>query len=51
MNRGEGGLKHMLYALPHVVIEWPATTPPAFYNINTPEELSAAEAWLSNESI
>jgi molybdopterin-guanine dinucleotide biosynthesis protein A len=37
----------MLYALPHVVLEWPTSEPPPFYNINTPEELSIANAWLS----
>lgn len=48
MERGQGGLKHMLYALPHVVVEWPTLEPPPFYNINTPEELSKANAWLVN---
>lgn len=46
MARGQGGLKHMLYALPHVVVEWPRVEPPPFYNINTPEDLSQANAWL-----
>jgi molybdenum cofactor guanylyltransferase len=44
--REQGGLKHMLYALPHVVVEWPTVAPPPFYNINTPEDLSKASAWL-----
>ena len=51
LNRGQGGLKHMLYALPHVVVEWPTTEPSPFYNINTPKELSTANAWLSQPPI
>lgn len=46
VTRGQGGLKHMLYALPHVIVEWPTVEPPPFYNINTPEDLSKANAWL-----
>jgi molybdopterin-guanine dinucleotide biosynthesis protein A len=45
-ERGQGGLKHMLTSLPHKVVEWPASEPPPFFNINTPKELEAAAAWL-----
>lgn len=47
LGRGQGGLKHMLYALPHTVVEWPIAEPPPFYNINTPEQLKAAGDWLT----
>ena len=46
VRRGQGGLKHMLYSLPHEIIEWIPSEPPPFYNVNTPEELSAAAQWL-----
>lgn len=47
LDRQQGGLKHMLHALPHTVIEWPVAQPPPFYNINTPEQLASANEWLS----
>lgn len=47
LGRGQGGLKHMLYALPHTVVQWPIAQPPPFYNINTPEQLKAASEWLA----
>jgi len=46
LGRGQGGLRHMLYDLPHTVVEWPVAEPPPFYNINTPEQLEAAGDWL-----
>lgn len=46
LQRGQGGLKHMLYDLPHTVVEWPIAEPPPFYNINTPEQLELASHWL-----
>ena len=45
-ERGQGGLKQMLASLPHKVVEWPVTEPSPFFNINTPEELESAAAWL-----
>jgi molybdopterin-guanine dinucleotide biosynthesis protein A len=50
VNRGDGGLKHMLKSLPHVIVEWVSEQPPPFYNVNTPEELEVAEQWLSQKS-
>lgn len=47
LGKGQGGLKHMLYALPHTVVEWPIAQPPPFYNINTPEQLAVASEWLA----
>ena len=47
VNRGDGGLKYMLNSLPHVVVEWVSAEPPPFYNVNTPEQLQAAEKWLT----
>ena len=45
-NRSMGGLKRILTSLPHAVVEWPDIEPPPFFNVNTPEELAAAELWL-----
>jgi molybdopterin-guanine dinucleotide biosynthesis protein A len=45
-GRGQGGLKHMLNALPHVIVEWTPADPSPFFNINSPEDLQAAAAWL-----
>lgn len=47
LDHQQGGLKYMLQALPHTVIEWPVAQPPPFYNINTPEQLASANEWLS----
>lgn len=47
MDRQQGGLKQMLYALPHVVVEWPESEPPPFFNINTPQQLQLAGDWLA----
>lgn len=46
MRQGFGGLKQVLTALPHTVVEWPAQEPPPFYNVNTPDEMEAAAAWV-----
>jgi molybdopterin-guanine dinucleotide biosynthesis protein A len=46
VNRGQGGLKHMLFSLPHTVVEWAPAEPSPFFNVNTPEELVSAAAWL-----
>lgn len=46
VEQGRGGIKHLLTSLPHEVVEWPATVPPPFFNINTPEDLKSAEQWL-----
>jgi len=46
VERGQGGLKHMLKSLPHIIVEWTSTEPSPFFNINTPEDLQAAAAWL-----
>ena len=47
VKRGDGGLKYMLRSLPHVIVEWVSAEPPPFYNVNTPEELQAAEQWIA----
>lgn len=47
VKRGDGGLKYMLRSLPHVIVEWVSAEPPPFYNVNTLEELQAAEGWLA----
>ena len=46
VNKGKGGLKYLLQELPHEIVEWGITEPPAFYNVNTPEEFKTAEVWL-----
>lgn len=45
-TRGMGGLKSVLKSLPHRIVEWPLSTPPPFFNVNTPEDLADAEKWL-----
>jgi len=47
VKRGDGGLKYMFRSLPHVIVEWVSVEPPPFYNVNTPEELHAAEKWTA----
>lgn len=46
IKKGMGGLKHMLTSIPHKVVEWAVSEPPPFFNVNTPEELESAAAWL-----
>lgn len=45
-SKGQGGLMQTLNSLSHVSVEWPLTGIPPFYNVNTPEELAQAQAWL-----
>lgn len=46
LQKGHGGLMRMLDSLPHCWVDWPVSQPPAFFNVNTPEELSVAAGWL-----
>jgi len=46
VERGIGGLKRVIMSMPHRILEWRATEPPPFFNINTPAELETAAAWL-----
>ena len=46
VNKGMGGLKHVLAYLPHTVVEWPYEEPSPFFNINTPADLDTASQWL-----
>lgn len=46
VKQGRGGLKHLLYSLPHTVVEWAATEPSPFFNINTPADLKVAATLL-----
>lgn len=46
VNQGRGGLKQVLLALPHRIVEWPPAEPPPFFNVNTPEDLKTAKLWL-----
>jgi len=46
VEQGMGGLKQVLLSMPHEIVEWPETEPPPFFNVNTPEELETAAAWL-----
>ena len=45
-ERGLGGPRQALDRLPHEVVEWAATEPPPFFNVNTPEDLARARGWL-----
>lgn len=46
VRKGMGGLKHILTSVPHKVVEWAVSEPPPFFNVNTPQELESAAAWL-----
>jgi len=46
VEQGIGGLRRVLLSMPHRIIEWPESAPPPFFNVNTPEELATAAAWL-----
>ncbi len=46
VNKGMGGLKHVLTSLPHTVVEWAPTEPPPFFNVNRPADLNTAAQWL-----
>lgn len=43
----DGGRKVTAWARGHDIayVDFPETTPPAFFNVNTPEDLARAEAW------
>ena len=46
VDKGRGGLKHLLTSLPHELVEWETVEPSPFFNVNTPEELEFAAQWL-----
>jgi molybdenum cofactor guanylyltransferase len=46
LNRGQGGLMHMLDQLPHALVDWSPRQPPPFFNVNTPAERDLADNWL-----
>ena len=47
-KRGGSGLLDVLQELPHRVADWPATSPPAFFNVNTRDDLDQAADWLQS---
>lgn len=51
VNKGMGGLKHILASLPHTVVEWAPAEPPPFFNVNTLAELQAAATWLDRPPV
>jgi len=46
VERGIGGFKRLMSSMPHRILEWRVTEPPPFFNVNTPEDLETAAAWL-----
>lgn len=42
------GLLDVIRSLPHRVVDWPESTPPPFFNVNTREDLAAAAHWLQS---
>jgi molybdopterin-guanine dinucleotide biosynthesis protein A len=46
--RGGLGLLDVVRSLPHRVVDWPAETPPPFFNVNTREDLATAAHWLQS---
>lgn len=51
IDEGAGGLKYILKALPHKVVEWAPSMPSPFFNINTPADLKTAQMWLDRQLI
>jgi molybdopterin-guanine dinucleotide biosynthesis protein A len=47
---GRPGLRHAFDGLEPALVDWPATRPPAFFNVNTPDDLALAERWLDDAS-
>lgn len=50
-QRGGAGLLDVLQRLPHRVVEWPATTPPPFFNVNSRDDLDRAADWLQSADV
>lgn len=46
LERGRGGLMHMLDQLAHVLVDWPEREIPPFFNVNSPADQRQALAWL-----
>lgn len=42
------GVIDLVKSVPHARVEWPQQEPPPFFNVNTPEQLAQAEAWLAH---
>lgn len=40
------GLMSIADRVPHVRVEWPDSSPPPFFNVNTPADLARARDWL-----
>lgn len=45
---GGRGLLDVIRSLPHRIVDWPETTPPPFFNVNTRDDLAAAAHWLQS---
>ena len=50
LDKGMGGLKHLLMSLPYTTVEWATVEPSPFFNVNTPAELETASLWLDRMS-
>lgn len=46
IEEGKGGFKQVLPQIPHAIIDWQATEPPPFFNVNTEAELDLAASLL-----
>ena len=49
-SRGGAGLLDVLRDLPHVAVPWPETSPPAFFNVNSADDLEVAEQWIQADA-
>jgi len=46
LDRSLGGLMQVLDNIPHGILDWPEASPSPFFNVNKPDDLAAAAAWL-----
>lgn len=49
LHEGMGGFKQFLDVHPLPAVDWPASEPSPFFNVNTPEDLERAEELLGSE--
>lgn len=48
MDHSQGGLMRLLQDIPHALADWPEQEPNPFFNVNTPDDLEAAQRWLDD---
>lgn len=48
LEQGRGGLMQRVAATSHQAVDWPEQEPSPFFNVNTPQQLAQAQAWLEH---